>query len=102
MLLELITRHLAQEASIICSSIDQGSASASVGGTGGGLGVSSRPREVPALSCARVRDGILGKEIFLEKYNMPVHTIILHYQNVIIQTPAYNLTSALILHKYYI
>jgi hypothetical protein len=33
-------------------------ASANVGGTGGGLGVSSRPREVPALSCARVLDGI--------------------------------------------
>jgi hypothetical protein len=34
-------------------------ASAKVGGTGGVLGVSSLPREVPAPSCARVRDGIL-------------------------------------------
>jgi hypothetical protein len=33
-------------------------ASTNVGGTGGGLGVPSRPREVLAPSCARVRDGI--------------------------------------------
>jgi hypothetical protein len=33
-------------------------ASASVGGTDGGFGVSSWPRDVPAPSCARVRDGI--------------------------------------------
>jgi hypothetical protein len=33
-------------------------ASAKVGGTGGGFGVVSLPREVPALSCARVLDGI--------------------------------------------
>jgi hypothetical protein len=33
-------------------------ASASVGGTGGGFGVSSWPWDVPAPSCARVRDGI--------------------------------------------
>jgi hypothetical protein len=33
-------------------------ASANVGGTGGGFGVSSRPREVPAPSCAGVLDGI--------------------------------------------
>jgi hypothetical protein len=31
---------------------------AKVGGTGGGLGVASLPREVPAPSCARVLDGI--------------------------------------------
>jgi hypothetical protein len=28
------------------------------GGTGGGFGVASLPREVPAPSCARVLDGI--------------------------------------------
>ena len=39
-------------------------ASANVGGIGGGLGVSSRPRDVPALSCVRVLDGIWSKEIF--------------------------------------
>jgi hypothetical protein len=33
-------------------------ASASVGGTGGGFGASSWPRDVLALSCERVRDGI--------------------------------------------
>jgi hypothetical protein len=33
-------------------------ASASVGGTGGGFGESSWPRDVPAPSCERVRDGI--------------------------------------------
>jgi hypothetical protein len=33
-------------------------ASANVGGTGGGLGMSSRPWEVPAPSCTRVLDGI--------------------------------------------
>ena len=33
-------------------------ASANVGGTGGGFGVSSPPREVPAPSCAGVLDGI--------------------------------------------
>jgi hypothetical protein len=33
-------------------------ASANVGGTGGGLGVSSLPWDVPAPSCTRVRDGI--------------------------------------------
>jgi hypothetical protein len=33
-------------------------ASTSVGGTGGGLGVSSRPRDVPTPSRARVLDGI--------------------------------------------
>jgi hypothetical protein len=33
-------------------------ASANVGGTGGGLGVASLPREVPAPSYARVLDGI--------------------------------------------
>jgi hypothetical protein len=32
--------------------------SASVGGTGGGVGVGSLPREVPAPSCARVLDDI--------------------------------------------
>jgi hypothetical protein len=59
MLLELIASHFTQEACIIWSGIDQGSDSlAKISGTGGGLGVSSRPREVPAPSCARVRDGI--------------------------------------------
>jgi hypothetical protein len=43
---------------------------ANVGGTGGGLGVASLPREVPAPSCVRVLDGICGKE-HLKKYNMP-------------------------------
>jgi hypothetical protein len=33
-------------------------ASANVGGIGGGLEVASLPREVPALSYARVLDGI--------------------------------------------
>jgi hypothetical protein len=33
-------------------------ASANVGGTGGGLGVASLQREVPAPSCARVLDDI--------------------------------------------
>jgi hypothetical protein len=33
-------------------------ASANVGGIGGGLGMSSRPRDIPALSFARVLDGI--------------------------------------------
>jgi hypothetical protein len=59
MLLELITRHLTYEKGIICSVLTKAAiASASVGGTGGGLGVSSQPREVPAPSCARVLDGI--------------------------------------------
>jgi hypothetical protein len=31
---------------------------------------------------------------------MPIHTIILHYQNVMIQTQVYNMTLLLILHKY--
>jgi hypothetical protein len=31
---------------------------------------------------------------------MPIHTIILHYQNVMVQTQAYNMTSLLILHRY--
>jgi hypothetical protein len=45
----------------------------------------------------RVRESVMASEAkrHLEKYNMPTHTIILHYQNVIIQTPAYNLTSLL-------
>jgi hypothetical protein len=33
-------------------------ASANVGGTGGGLGVASLPRQVPAPSCVRVLDDI--------------------------------------------
>ena len=59
MLLELIASHFAQEACIICNGIDQGSDSlAKIGGTGGGLGVVSLPREVPAPSYPRVMDGI--------------------------------------------
>jgi hypothetical protein len=37
-------------------------ASANVGGTGGGFGVTSLPPEVPAASCPRVLVGICGKE----------------------------------------
>jgi uncharacterized protein YcsI (UPF0317 family) len=55
-LLELIARHLTQESTVALTKA--AIASAKVGGTGGGLGVSSRPQEVPAPSCARVRDGI--------------------------------------------
>ena len=59
MLLELIARHFAQEARIIRSGIDQGSDSLDQSQWyWGGLGVSSLPWEVPAPSCARVRDGI--------------------------------------------
>jgi hypothetical protein len=40
-------------------------ASANVGGTGGKFGVSSPPQEVPALSWARVLDGIWGRKTYL-------------------------------------
>jgi hypothetical protein len=33
-----------------------------------------------------------------EKYNMPLYTIILHYQDVMIQTQMYNMTLLPILH----
>jgi hypothetical protein len=59
MLLGLITRNLTQKRVLSAIALTKAViASASVGGTGGGLGVSSRPREVPAPSCARVLDGI--------------------------------------------
>jgi hypothetical protein len=59
MLLELITRHLSKKRVLSTVVLTKAAiASASVGGIGGGLGVSSRPREVPAPSCARVLDGI--------------------------------------------
>jgi hypothetical protein len=58
-LLELVARHFAQEARITSVALTREAiASAKVGGTGGGLGVSSPPWDVPAPSCARVRDGI--------------------------------------------
>jgi hypothetical protein len=72
-------------------------ASVSVGGTGGGFGVSSWPRDVPAPSCARVRDGIRSKEIF-GKYHMLIHTIILHYLRGNVTNSMYNMTSLPILH----
>jgi hypothetical protein len=43
---------------------------ASVGGTGGGFGVDSLPREVLAPSCARVLEGICGNNIW-KQYDMP-------------------------------
>jgi hypothetical protein len=84
MLLELIAHHFAQEARIISGGIDQGSDSLD----------QSRWYWWQVGSILRQRN-------IWNKYNMPAYTIILHYQNVIIiQTPVYNLTSGLILHKY--
>jgi hypothetical protein len=52
-------------------------ASASVGGTGGGFGVASLPREVLAPSCARVLEGICGNKhletIWHAKENHPFY-----------------------------
>jgi hypothetical protein len=76
-------------------------ASANVGGTGGGLGVASLPREVPAPSCARVLDDIGDKE-HLEKYNMPKQTI--HFtllKRVMLQTRIYNRITLPITHYHY-
>jgi hypothetical protein len=48
-------------------------ASANVGGTGGGFGVTSLPPEVPAASCPRVLVDIYGKNIW-SKHNVPEKT----------------------------
>jgi hypothetical protein len=59
MLLKLIARISHKKRVLSAVALTKASiALANVGGTGGGLGVSSRPWEVPAASCARVRDGI--------------------------------------------
>jgi hypothetical protein len=59
MLLKLVARHFTQKRVLSAVTLTKAAiALAKVGGTGGGLGVSSPPRDVPAPSCARVQDDI--------------------------------------------
>jgi hypothetical protein len=71
LLLKLLTRHLSQKMVLSTVAFTKAAiASASVGGTGGGFGVASLPREVLASSCARVLEGICGNNIW-KQYDMP-------------------------------
>jgi hypothetical protein len=99
LLLKLISRHFTQKAGVVSGRIDQGSDSLGqrwwyrwwigrVFPTTGSTGT---------VMCTSPRWHLKQRNIW-EKYNMLTYTIILHYQDVMIQTQMYNMTSLPILH----